>query len=224
MTYSLKIELLSDACFSGGVGFAGEVDIDIEQDQFLGLPWIRGRTLKGLIVEECARILDSFKKIGVPGEWGQSACNLFGRPGESEHQSLKIGNAMLPELFRHAVLKDIHESRISARDMLHSLTDIRYQTKINRETKAHEPHSLRATRLAIKGLSLYSRLDGVMRLNSDDKALFAASVLALRRGGLHRNRGWGRVRCRILNSRYQDLTAQWMSPLLNWYRRRPTHD
>ena len=224
MSHWLKIELLSDACFSGGVGFAGEVDLDVEQEEALGLPCIRGRTLKGVIVEECAWILKSLQGINFSGSWEQSAKRLFGTSGDSEHETLKIGNALLPEPFREAVKQDIQSSTLTARNMLHSLTDIRHQTKIDRNTKAHEPHSLRSTRLALTGLSFYSHLSGGTRLGEEEKALFAASVLSFRRGGLHRNRGWGKLRARILDSGYQDVTAQWVEPLLNLYQRRRISD
>jgi len=217
MSYWLKIELLNDACFSGGVGFAGEVDVDVEQEETLGLPCIRGRTLKGVIVEECAWILNSLQTIDSSGEWVAAAKRLFGEPGDKEHETLKIGNALLPEPFREAVKKDIRANILTARNMLLSLTDIRYQTKIDRTTKAHEPHSLRATRLVINGLSFYSHLSGGARLKEKEKALFAASVLAFRRGGLHRNRGWGKLSARILDSNHQDVTAQWVKPMLNLY-------
>ena len=224
MCYWLEIELLSDACFSGGVGFAGEVDVDIEQEEHLGLPCIRGRALKGIVVEECAVILDSLRKCGVNEQWSQAARNLFGVPGESEQQTLKIGNGLLPPPFRDAVYKDIKEEKLTARKMLQSLTDIRYQTKIHRQTKAHEPHSLRGTRLALKGLMFYSPLEDVDLLGTVERALFAACTLALRRGGLHRNRGWGKLKARILDANYQDVTAQWVAPLLNLYYRRNSGD
>ena len=217
MTHWLKIELLSDACFSGGVGFAGEVDVDVEQEENLGLPCIRGRTLKGLIVEECAGILDALRPTAIYVEWENAAKRLFGEPGDSEHDTLKIASAFLLEPFRNAVKQGIQATTLTSREMLHSLTDIRYQTKIDPSTQAPEPHSLRSTRLAINGLCFYSYLSGTDGLGEKEKALFAAGILAFRRGGLHRNRGWGKLKTRILDSGYRDVTAQWVAPLLNLY-------
>ena len=217
ITYWLQIEFLSDTCFSGGVGFTGEVDIDIEQDENLGLPYIRGRTLKGLIVEESDSLLDLIKDYDTSVRWSQSAVNLFGTPGESEEQTLRISNAMLPAQFSDAVEQEIQNGTLTSRDILHSLTDIRHQTKINRETHAAEPHSLRATRLAIKELKLYAGIEYYRDLDMDEKALLSACALALQRGGLHRNRGLGKLRVCILDINYQDKTAEWATPLLNLY-------
>ena len=55
----LKFVLLSDACFSRGDGTAGEVDIEVEHDQY-GLPYLNGRALKGLLHEEAAELVHLF--------------------------------------------------------------------------------------------------------------------------------------------------------------------
>lgn len=48
--YSIKIKLLSDTTFGRGDGVAGLVDQEVEHDQY-GFPFLRGRTLKGLLSE-----------------------------------------------------------------------------------------------------------------------------------------------------------------------------
>ena len=57
MKLALTIELLTDTTFGRGDGVAGLVDEEVEHDSQTGLPIIRGRTLKGLLVEECANLL-----------------------------------------------------------------------------------------------------------------------------------------------------------------------
>lgn len=44
----LHIELLSDATFGRGEGSAGEVDTEVEHDEF-GIPFIGGKTVRGLL-------------------------------------------------------------------------------------------------------------------------------------------------------------------------------
>ena len=214
MNHWIQIELLSDTCFSGGVGFAGEVDTDIEQEENWGMPCIRGRTIKGLLVEECAWILESMKRCGATDRWTKVAGKIFGDSGCNEKAKLDISSAFLSQNFRNAVQQDIQNNRLTPHKILMSLTDIRYQTKIHRETHAPENHSLRNTRLALKGLSFYSPIGGSLPLNDDEKALFAACVLAVRRGGLHRNRGWGRMKIYILDKNHNDVTHEWAAPFL----------
>jgi hypothetical protein len=215
MNHWIQIELLSDTCFSAGVGFFGEVDTDIEQEENLGLPCIRGRTIKGLMVEECAWILQSLILCNASCRWNEAARSLFGASGSSQKAQLDIGNAFLSQTFRKAVQKDIQNNVLTPHKILRSLTDIRYQTKIDRKTHAPEAHSLRNTRLTPKGLFFYSPIRGAALLNEDEKALLAGCVMAIRRGGIHRNRGWGKLDLRILEPNLNDVTNQWATPLLN---------
>ncbi len=53
----LKVKLISDATFGRGDGVAGLIDTEVEYEAATGLPFIRGRVLKGLLTEECANIL-----------------------------------------------------------------------------------------------------------------------------------------------------------------------
>ena len=59
MQYALKLTLLSDGTFASGDGVSGLVDREIEHDAF-GLPFLRGRTLKGLLSEEADNLLHHF--------------------------------------------------------------------------------------------------------------------------------------------------------------------
>ena len=54
--YTLKIKLLSDTTFGRGDGVAGLVDQEVEHDPY-GFPYLRGRTLKGLLSEECDNLI-----------------------------------------------------------------------------------------------------------------------------------------------------------------------
>lgn len=211
MDYYLEITLLSDTCFSGGSGCAGDVDIDIEQEEQAGLPLVRGRTLKGLLVEECAALL---KTMG-DHRWRVAAERLFGNPGSQTGAAVSFGDGLLPEAFRRTVEDATRrpQEALNPRQVLQSLTDVRFQTKINPETHAPEEHSLRSTRLALKGLVWHSHLIGADILSEDARAILAACALATRRAGLNRNRGWGKLRIRILDASGSDLTPSWIAPL-----------
>jgi len=56
------------------------VDEEIEHDTFTGLPYLRGRTLKGLLVEECANILYVLRGNPAYNLLQQAARDLFGNP------------------------------------------------------------------------------------------------------------------------------------------------
>lgn len=210
MSHFLEITLKSDACFSGAFDFAGEVDVDIEQEETLGLPMIRGRTLKGLLAEECAMILSTLEHK----TWKKAVLSLFGEPGSNVGAELIIGDALLPAVLRSAVKeateRDKHQLR--AHQVLRSLTDIRHQTKMSSDGVPEE-HTLRATRLVLTGIVFYSPLKGTRRLDENARALLAACALALRRGGLNRNRGWGRLQVRVVEADGNDVTGEWARAL-----------
>ena len=49
----LQITLVSQATFGRGDGVAGLVDIEVLHDE-MGLPFLHGRSLKGLLMATCA--------------------------------------------------------------------------------------------------------------------------------------------------------------------------
>src|SRR5436309_1895760 len=97
----LSLRLKSDTTFGRGEGLAGLVDEEVEYDVATGLPFVRGRTLKGLLVEECANLMFALEKASSPALTGlkESAGRLFGRPGSDLESAalLHFGPALLPK-------------------------------------------------------------------------------------------------------------------------------
>ncbi|MGH2768963.1 MAG: RAMP superfamily CRISPR-associated protein, partial [Actinomycetota bacterium] len=65
MTSYIEVGLLSDATFSFGEGAAGEVDVEIAHDEY-GLPFLPGRTLRGLLRESWLAMALHFPEYGAP--------------------------------------------------------------------------------------------------------------------------------------------------------------
>src|SRR5260370_9556872 len=107
----LSLRLESDTTFGRGEGLAGLVDEEIEYDVATGLPFVRGRTLKGLLVEECANLLFALQTADSPALSALEAAaeRLFVRPGSNLESAawLHFGPAILPAQFRNAVLYGI---------------------------------------------------------------------------------------------------------------------
>lgn len=193
----LRFTLASDATFGRGDGVAGFVDQEIEYDEATGLPFLRGRTLKGLLVEECAALLFALKRQGHPAlsELQDAARNLFGNPGSTlgDDGWLHVGHAQLPADLRRAVSADVEARRMTVAEMLESLTAIRRQTALN-DDGAPEQGSLRSMRVLVRELTLVADLAFEGDLSQSEQALLAACALALRRAGTGRNRGRGRLK------------------------------
>jgi hypothetical protein len=190
--YTLEIDLLSDSTFAKGLGISGKLDQDIQHDE-LGLPTLSGRSIKGLLVSECAEILFSLPAAHKP-KWQAAARRLFGERGEQKDTSigLRIRKASCaPDL-----VAAVRAAGLPATQVLESLTAIRRQTAMNIHG-APDDETLRATRVVLRELTLYAPLSFDGDVTPDEKALLAACVLALRRAGLGRNRGRGKIRARI---------------------------
>ncbi len=97
----LKFTLKSDATFGRGDGIASLIDSEVQHDEY-GLPFLGGRSLKGLLEEECASIIFALEKQGKDGEFKKAAQHLFGNPGsrDSDKAILHVGDARLDMLFK----------------------------------------------------------------------------------------------------------------------------
>ena len=188
MDYYLTVMLKSDATFGRGEGVAGLVDLEIEHDQY-GMPFINGRTLKGLLVEEWANLRFALRS----NRFDSTACWLFGVSGATQGAGsamMHVGSAELPPDLRQALRTD---PKLSPSKILAALTTIRRQTALDAEDAAHEEGSLRAMRALIRGTQLIAPLQFDEEPQPDQLALLAACALAVRRGGSGRNRGRGRL-------------------------------
>ncbi len=139
MTLYIHLKLKSDATFGRGDGVAGLVDEEVEHDAETGLPFVRGRTLKGLLAEECANILFALsrQKSPVYANFEQAAKLLFGQPGSSlsDDAMMHVGPARLPKELRDAIEADVKRGDLKPADILESLTAIRRQTAVNEKIR-----------------------------------------------------------------------------------------
>lgn len=201
-TFWLKFTIKSDSTFGRGDGLAGLVDVEVMHDKY-GLPFLNGRTLKGLLEEECANILFSLKEqnheMKFQEEFHESSKHLFGRPGSSDSDKaiLHISNATLPVDLRKSVAYELEKSRgsmkLSREDILNSLTSIRRQTSIDEKSGAPEKGSLRSMRVVLRETSFEAKLSFTKDPSGLDLPLLAACIKAFRRAGTGRNRGRGKL-------------------------------
>lgn len=207
MILHLDLRLRSETCFSGsGGGRIGGVDVDLETDPESALPIVRGRTLKGLLLEELALILHTLEPARQ-GPWYTTAEHLFGTPGQPGGAKLSFHDGRLPADLRAA----IEQNGWGREEVLAALTTVRHQTKVDDQSGAPEPHSLRSSRLLRAGLRLRAPVRAREPLTVAEQTLLAAGTAAVRRVGLHRNHGWGEVELRLLDSDLHDVTAAWLA-------------
>ncbi len=216
--YYFKMLLLSDTTFGRGDGVAGLIDQEVEYD-VNGFPYLRGRTLKGLLSEECDNLIDVLSDP-PPSRWIEVAEHLFGIPGSTLEtiSKMHVGDACLPQDLRREVGLQLDQEKyrektdrkyvkkLTESDVLSSLTTIRRQTSIDPEDGAPVEHSLRASRVVVRDLSFTAKLLFEEKPTADMLALLAISTLALRRVGSVRNRGRGHVQCTLHDSNGKEVT------------------
>jgi hypothetical protein len=189
-TYWLSVNLLSDATFGGGTGVIGLVDVEIEHDA-IGCPFLGGRALKGLLLEEFVNLRFALGHHA----WDDTATALFGRVGAMDDQTqsqLSIGAAQLPAQLREALHVEIRNGKLRADEALTLLTTIRHQTSIT-AAGGPEEGSLRAMRALLRDTPLLATITAERPLTNREQGLLAACALGVRRGGVARNRGRGRL-------------------------------
>jgi hypothetical protein len=212
MTLEIHFILKSDATFGRGDGVAGLVDEEVEHDTKTGLPFLRGRTLKGLLVEECANLLFALKRQNSTAvdQLQQAALFLFGQAGGTladEVAKMHVGAARLPQELCDAVRAEIKANCLASTDVLESLTAIRRQTAVDEQTGAPDEGSLRSMRVVLRQTPFVACLDFTENPDADSLALLAACVLSFRRAGTGRNRGRGRLSARLCDEEGNDLTG-----------------
>lgn len=211
IVYRLKMKLLSDTTFGRGDGVAGWVDREVEHDRH-GFPYLRGRTLKGLLSEECDNSIALLENRRE--HWQQVACDLFGKPGSTLDtiSMMQVGDACLPEDLRKAVAYPLKEdTKLTRVHILESLTTIRRQTAIDTVTGTPDKNSLRSERVIIRDLEFTADLRFETPQDDDSLALLSIATLALRRVGSGRNRGRGRVSCSLWNSEGQEIAGDYLN-------------
>ncbi len=211
IVYTLKMKLLSDTTFGRGDGVTGSVDREVEHDPY-GFPYLRGRTLKGLLSEECDNCLCILENRRE--HWQRVARRLFGKPGSTLETmaSMKVGDARLPSDLRKAVAYQLKEDNNLTRfDILQSLTTTRRQTAIDPVTGAPARNSLRSERVIIRHLELGAELSFETPPDEDSLTLLSIGTLALRRVGSGRNRGRGRVSCSLHHPQGQKITEDYLN-------------
>lgn len=216
--YYLKIKLLSDTTFGRGDGVAGLIDSEVEHDRD-GFPYLRGRTLKGLLSEECDNLIAVLPAGSIRDRWQKVACAVFGSPGSTLDTMalVHVGDACLPKDLRQAVAYQIHEEdKLTKTEVLDALTTIRRQTAIKIDGTP-DRGSLRAFRVVMRQLEFSTDLifetdkteiDGVSIELDEMLSLLAVDALALRYLGSGRNRGRGHVQCRLYEEN-NDITEQY---------------
>jgi len=191
----LKITTESYTAVTSGEG-TGIIDSDIVYDTD-GFPFIPAKRVKGLLRESVVECLEILNISGT-----ELLENIFG--SESAQGKLHFSNLFIenyPDIKKEF---DIIKSKfntfygiLSRENILSYYTSIRQQTAIDQNGIAKE-HSLRTIRVIKPEVSFEGEID-VSVLNDSEKVLIYLATKNLRKLGLNRNAGFGKVKCCLEN-------------------------
>lgn len=204
--YTLKIKLLSDTIFSGGESIVSVSDIDELYDDYK-IPYYKGKSIKGNIREAADLIVENQENKNKNKKIIRT---LFGKKFDNTNESkesymddqtqgiLKFENASLEDDIKENLKYLVDSHIISKEEIINSLTDIRYATKIDRKTGTAQKGSLRSMRVLNKGITFTSSIYSERELTEDELALLVCAVKTTRHLGTLRSRGKGNVECMLL--------------------------
>ncbi|MEZ4644799.1 MAG: RAMP superfamily protein [Chloroflexota bacterium] len=154
--YIIQLTLKSDTTFSRGDGVAGLLDREVEHDQY-GLPYLHGRTLKGLLGEEADNLLKPLRLL-IPSaiyRHGLKHATVSSvRTAAAKQLPPSCISAMpnFPKDVRNTVRLQADDNFLTPDDVLSSLTAVRRQTAVNGDGVPHDG-SLRSMRVICAKLS-----------------------------------------------------------------------
>jgi CRISPR/Cas system CSM-associated protein Csm3 (group 7 of RAMP superfamily) len=189
---TLVIHCDSEWLIAGGESTLGTADMAPMRDSE-GLPFVPGRTIRGLLREAMA-IVDDCSEIR-----GERTARLFGtrkrdgEAGEARDGTVRIGDALLPQEIADEMSK---HAAAGARDLVLAIR----RTALDGERRSAKQGSLREMEVVMGGLQLASEI----RCEREDDLLWLAFASGLVRNfGHSRSRGLGRCRMEL---RHNDTT------------------
>ena len=198
--FTLAIENLSPIHLGSG---QADVNIDAEviHDAY-GMPYFPGRRLKGLIYESGLEVLEMLELCGC-SEYTMADWQALFNHGQESGSQLIVPNLYLQDYEQQQadwqLLMESFPDMFNPASVLESYTTVRYQTRIDRETGTAADTSLRNLRVVDAGQAFIGEIE---LHNADMKMLelLALALQNLRQAGLKRNRGFGTVRCTMLQN------------------------
>jgi len=209
----IQFKLLSETIFGSGESIPGLVDLDIVHDEY-GLPYFKGKTLKGRLREEVVNIAEKLDKI-VPIQITRTSIvdNLFGEPGDNLHQGIKFSSATLGlSSVNNGIRYGVESGLFSKEEVLNALTEIRAFTSVN-DAGVAKKGSLRKVRVIKKGYIFYSQLYLEKELKEEEIELLAAGIANLRHIGSMVSKGKGLIEAKLLRNG-QDVTERYVNSLV----------
>ena len=194
MEYKVQIKTESPLCLNSGKADVN-IDTDIVHDAF-GLPYFPGKRLRGLLYESAVEVVEMAELCQKLFVTRRTVEELFHRCADSTVE-LIIPDFQLEDYREMTAewqyLQNAYGDLIRPESVLETYASIRFQTALDEDGVAKET-SLRNIRVLDAPLTFV----GKVQVNGGEERHSQALALALanlRRAGMNRNRGFGRIYC-----------------------------
>jgi len=205
--FILKLELKSPCVVGSGEGFGAVIDTDIVFDD-LCIPYVPAKRIKGCLLDSALEVREMFDRAGI--SFSMEIEEIFGGQGSSPAAQAFFSNLYIENYERNRLwltyFLENYGEILSKEKILKTFTQIRQGTAIGFDGAAL-PHSLRTVRAVNQGNVFY----GDVHLQEEDEHVLNTiyfSCLNFRHMGAHRNRGFGEVRCSLLDNEKQEIPVQ----------------
>ncbi|HRV03231.1 MAG TPA: RAMP superfamily CRISPR-associated protein, partial [Mesotoga sp.] len=189
-----EMKTLSYTAIGSGEG-AGIIDTELVAHAD-GLPYIPAKRIKGVLLESATEVTEM---LGIERDRVES---LFGVTGTSKGK-VWIGNLEVKNYeeisreLKYFKSNKLFKGLTNKEKILSHFSDTRQNTSIDLETEIAMEHTLRTFRVLKPGIVFEAAIEVNSPLTEAEKALLYLACLNVRRIGLKRNRGFGKVKAAI---------------------------
>lgn len=200
----IKITTLSPIHIGSGKADVN-LDAEIVHDKY-GIPYFPGKRFRGLLYESALEITEMKPLQNKAFADPKILRELFNQTADTP-VILTMHN-FYPPHYRELCqdleyLQDKYGDIIDAQDVLAYYTDIRFQTKIDDRTGIAADTSLHNMRVVDQGVDFVGELEvcGDPDRTENHRILLALALKNLRYAGSKRNRGFGKIDCRMTDDK-----------------------
>ena len=206
--YTIRTELKSDTLAGSGEGFGAIIDTDVVLD-CVGIPYIPARRIKGCLKDSAEEVIEMFKQANITNFTASKNIidKVFGTP--LNPALINVSNLTIEQYGDNKkwfeYLMEEYPAIVTKEQSTSFFTTIRQQTSIDDDKGIAKEHSLHTVR-AIKKRNIF--FGDISVDNPDDEILklLWLACINLRHIGTKRNRGFGEIECRLLNTDNQEIS------------------
>ena len=173
------------------------IDAEVVHDEY-GLPYLPAKRFKGVLFESALEVVEMFEECNSKIVTRAELIAIFGRDEADSNLAIHDLHVANYEEIAKAwkYLQNKYSKVINANDVLAEYSEVRYQTKIDRETGTAADKSLHNMRVVDKGITFVGEIE-LFHDNEKENLLLALALKNLQYIGAKRNRGFGKILCEL---------------------------